>query len=188
MHHNSGWHWGNSAVFWLLLAGKFVNQPQQEVSRLLKVIWYKNHSGLSNSDGRQFFSTSAVLWTNVKFSNTFLSDLGQVLLLFHEFLMWFCWMVKCYLAYRSMLWTSSGLSTGTLVWGKTSSPLSQMGCRLLFWASPLLFGLWVSTSTFSVSEFRQVTRTHHDPSYSPQGLSGRCFYYLVTPFISMKVN
>lgn len=57
--------------------------------------------------------------------------------------------VTCLPHHRSMLWTSSGLSTETLVWGKTLFPSSQMECRLLYLASPLLFGQWVFTSMFS---------------------------------------
>lgn len=60
---------------------------------------------------------------------------------------------------RSMLWTSSGLCTGTRVWGKTSFPSSRMECRLPCWASLLLFGLWVSTFLL-LSDWLTVQRTN----------------------------
>lgn len=55
--------------------------------------------------------------------------------------------------HRSTLSTSSGLSSETPVWEKTSFPLSQMGCRRLCWDSPLLSGQSVHTSLQSLPLF-----------------------------------
>lgn len=55
--------------------------------------------------------------------------------------------------HRSTLSTSSGLSSETPVWEKTSFPLSQTGCRRLCWDSPLLSGQSVHTSLQSLHQF-----------------------------------
>lgn len=55
--------------------------------------------------------------------------------------------------HRSTLSTSSGLSSETPVWEKTSFPLSQTGCRRLCWDSPLLSGQSVHPSLQSLHQF-----------------------------------